>query len=226
MTDRQYVIPTRPGMGRGLVNHDDRSKNFRAVALTDQTRPRSHTWRRGAAYDQGQTSQCVAYTGKGILNSQTLSRLTPYRLRHAIDPADLYAGAQRADEYAGENYDGTSGLGLLRYLKAQGTITAYHWAFGLDEALIALSWVGPVGIGVQWLEGMEEPDLNDTIHATGDTVGGHEVELTAIDVANQRVTLTNSWGTGWSRIGGRAHLSFTDLGKLLAADGDCFVVSG
>jgi hypothetical protein len=210
-------------MGRGLVNHDDRSKGFRAVDLTDQTKPRSRTWRRGAAYDQGDTSQCVAYTGKGILNSQALSAAVPYRTRTRYNPAQLYQGAQQRDEWAGEDYSGTSGLGLCRYLKELGLIQEYRWAFGLEQALVALSWVGPLGIGVNWREEMWEPDLDGYVHASGDAVGGHEVELTSVDVARNRVTLTNSWGTGWG-LNGRAHLSWDDLAKLLADDGDAFLV--
>jgi hypothetical protein len=224
MTEKQYVIPTQPGMGRGLVNHDERSKGYRAVELVDKTKPHTHTWRRPGAWDQGHTSQCVAYTGKGILNSQALSKLVPYRKRIGLDPAVLYTGAQELDEWPGEAYDGTSGLGLCRYLKRQGTINEYRWCFGLDDVLLTLSWLGPVGIGIQWREEMWETDLDGYIHAEGDTVGGHEVELTAIDTHEKRVTLTNSWGHGWG-IDGKAHLSWDDLGKLLKEDGDAFIIT-
>jgi hypothetical protein len=224
MADRQFVIPTVPGMGRGLVNHDERSKQYRAVDLIDRAKPRTHTWRRGAAYDQGQTSECVAYTGKGILNTQTLSKATPWWRRHRYNPDVFYAGAQAADEFPGEAYDGTSALGLCRYLASVGLIHSYHWAFGLNEALLALSWLGPVGIGIQWHEDMEENDVNGYIHPTGDVVGGHEIELTGIDTLLERVTLTNSWGTGWG-LNGRAFLTFKDLGKLLEDNGDCVVIT-
>jgi hypothetical protein len=223
MADRQYPIPTQPNMGRGLVNHDERSKLYRAVEAIDQTRPRTYTWVRGRAYDQGEVPWCVAYTGKGILNSTRLSANMPYRKRIRLQPADLYHGAQLRDQWAGEAYEGTSGLGLCRYLKELGLITEYRWCFGLEETLLALSWIGPVGIGVNWREDMWEPDLGGYVHASGDAVGGHEVELTAINHKERRVTITNSWGTGWGS-NGRAFLSWDDLGKLLADDGDAFIL--
>lgn len=224
MTQRQYVIPTRPGMGRGLVNHDERSKAYRAVDLTDQTKPRTHTWRRAGAYDQGQTPECVAYTGKGILNSQKLSAAVAYTVRSKYDTEAFYHGAQTHDEMPGENYDGTSALGLCRYLKSVGLIHAYHWNFSLDDTLLSLSWVGPVGIGIMWTEQMFTPDSEGYVRPLGAEAGGHEIEVTAIDVTRQRVTLTNSWGTSWGR-NGRAYLSWDDLGTLLSNNGDSVVIT-
>ena len=221
---RQYLIPTGAGMGRGLVNHDDASRDFRAVDLTDQTRPRTKFWRRGAAYDQGQTPECVANTGKGILNSSPLSAAVPYAIRTSYNRHDFYVGAQKNDQWWGENYEGTSGLGLCRYLRSVGLIESYHWCFGLDDVLLTLSHVGPVGIGINWTDDMFRPDSNGYVRPTGGVAGGHEVELTGIDVGRRRVTLTNSWGTGWG-MHGRAYLTFDDLGTLLADDGDAFVVT-
>lgn len=223
MTQRQRPIHTLPGMGRGLVNHDEASKAFPAVALCEERKPRTHAWRRGAAYDQGETPLCVGYTGKGILNSQQLSRAVPYRVRITYPPDTLYEGAKKSDAWPGDEYEGTSGLGLCRYLKSAGMIHEYRWCFGLYDVLLALSWVGPVGIGVGWHEGMRCPDSDGYIRATGEALGGHEVELTGIDVRRQRVVVTNSWGTGWG-MQGRAFLSFDDLGTLLHEEGDAFVV--
>jgi hypothetical protein len=224
VANRQYVIPTLPGMGRGLVNHDEQSKGYRAVTLTDQTKPRTKSWVRGGPYDQGQTPKCVAFTGKGILNTTTLSAAVPYAVRSKYDPDVFYRGAQANDEWYGSDYDGTSGLGLCRYLKTNGKIRAYHWAFGLDEALLTLSWVGPLGIGIMWMNDMFDPDADGYLHATGGEAGGHEIEVTGIDVTRKRVTVTNSWGPEWGR-NGRAYMSFDTLGKVLAADGDAFVIT-
>lgn len=223
MPDVRYAIATGPGMGRSLVLHDERSRGFRAVDLTDATKPRTWEWSRGGAYDQGKTSECVAYTGKGILNSAPLNVLVPYRVRSVYKTAEFYTGAQRFDEWPGADYAGTSGLGLCRYLASVHLIREYRWAFGVAELLLALSWVGPVGIGVQWRAGMVTPDSNGAIRATGSDVGGHEVELTGLDIAQRTVTVTNSWGQSWGNRG-RAHLPVRDLADLLARDGDAFVV--
>lgn len=224
MSSRQYVIPTLPGMGRGLVNHDERSKAYRATVRVDTAKPRTRGWRRGAAYDQGRTSECVANTGKGILNTADMSAAVPWAVRSRYDRHAFYVGAQQHDQWDGEAYDGTSALGLCRYLAQIGIIGTYRWCFGLDDVLLTLSYVGPVGIGIGWREGMWEPDSDGLIHATGDVVGGHEVELTGVDVKARTVVLTNSWGVEWGR-NGRACLSWDDLGMLLADDGDAVAIT-
>ena len=76
---------------------------------------------------------------------------------------------------------------------------------------------------MQWREGMRHPDTDGYIRTTGESLGGHEVELTGIDVRRQRVVVTNSWGTQWG-VQGRAFLTFDDLGMLLHEEGDAFVV--
>lgn len=211
-------------MGRGLVNHDDRSRNFRAVELIrGDTALTSKTWRRGGPYDQGQTPECVPNTGKGLLNSQNLSHSVPYRKRIKYDTHQFYIGAKENDEWAGEDYDGTSGLGLCRYLLSIGLIKSYHWTFGLDEALATLSHIGPLGIGIMWTEDMFEPDGDYYIHPTGAVAGGHEVEVNRIDVRNKYVEITNSWGREWG-FHGTALMSWDDFGKVLANDGDSFVI--
>lgn len=226
MADRQIIIPTRPDMGRGLINHDERSKMYPATDLVPASaKPRTRTWRRGSAYDQGQTSMCVAYTGKGVLNTLLMSRAVPRKTRLAYDVNDFYAGAQRNDEWPGEGYDGSSGLGLLRYLKSIGLISEYRWSFGLDQALLTLSHVGPLGIGVMWTQDMFTPDADGFIRPTGEDAGGHEIEVTGINVPGRYVVVTNSWGTGWG-LNGRAKISWDDFDSLLGNRGDAYTITG
>src|SRR5689334_16448259 len=108
MTDRLIQIPTQPGMGRSLIEHDERSKQFRAVSLLgiDERLPRDRVWRRGLPYDQGSTSTCVAQTGKGMLNTTPNSRLASYYIRSRYSTQAFYEGAQENDEWEGEAYDG------------------------------------------------------------------------------------------------------------------------
>jgi hypothetical protein len=216
--------PKDRGLGR-LVEHDPRSRQFRALTLAPTEQLVTKTWRRGQAYDQGSTPQCVAYTGKGILNTAPLSGYVDYDVRSRYDPAAWYSAAQMYDEWPGENYDGTSALGLCKALKVLGFLNQYRWCFGLEETLVTLSHLGPVAIGVGWRTGMWDTDSNGFIRAVGGDEGGHEVELIGINVPGQYVIGMNSWGPYWG-VNGRFKLSFLDLGVLLADQGDAVVLLG
>jgi hypothetical protein len=229
MTERHYLIPdnnpTNHGLGRH-VSHDEASKQFPARALLPAaaTQPRNRTWRRGRAYNQGSLPHCVAYTGKGILNTTNLSRHVPWYRRSRYNTTDFYNGAQAHDEWPGTNYDGTSGLGLCKHLTAVGLIKEYRWCFGLNDVLLTLSHLGPIGIGVNWYESMFRADMDHyVLNIAGNVAGGHEVELTGIHVDDRTVTITNSWGTGWG-VNGRARLRWNDLDRLLAEHGDALII--
>lgn len=217
-------IPTAPGMGRSIVQHDRRSRGFRATDLLPASPTvRDRTWRRGAPYDQGQTPECVAYTGKGLMNTTPTSGEAPYDVRSKYSTEDFYEGARRNDEWAGEDYDGTSALGLCRYLTQIGIIREYRWCFGLTDVLLTLSNIGPVGIGIWWRGDMFNPDSRGLIHATGANEGGHETQLLGVDMKAQEVIGCNSWGPDWG-VKGRFRLSWTDLESLLGDDGDAVVI--
>lgn len=224
MTQRLIHIPTFPSMGRSLIHHDERSKEYPARTLMKSTaQPRNRLWRRGRAYDQDGTSTCVAQTGKGMLNTLPLSSKASYyhRSRYSID--EFYAGARELDEWPGVDYEGTSGLGLCKHLKLTGKIDEYRWCFGLNDVLLTLSHIGPVGLGIWWYSGMYYTDEKGEVQVTGSQEGGHEVELIGVDVNREQVVFMNSWGPTWGE-GGRGRLSWTNLYRLLEEQGDAFVI--
>jgi hypothetical protein len=211
-------------MGRSIVEHDERSKMFRAVDLVPDDAPLvSKTWRRGGPYDQGQTSTCVAQTGKGLLNTSPFSSRVDYDIRSKYSTEELYEGAQQMDEWPGESYDGTSALGLCKYLQSRALISEYRWCFGLQDVLRTLSHVGPVGIGVYWYSDMFRPTPEGIITPTGGVEGGHEVELIGVDVTHKTVIGMNSWGPNWG-MKGRFKIRWNDLESLLNNDGDAIVL--
>lgn len=218
-------IHTRPGMGRGLVLHDERSRNFRSVDLLGQSQQEliDKVWRRGQAYNQGDTSTCVPQTGKGCLNSSPMSEHAPYHVRSKYSIDEWYDGARDNDEWPGRDYEGSSGLGMLRYLKALGLIREYRACFGLQDMLLTLSHLGPILLGVWWKQDMFEPDDRGLIRPTGSNAGGHEVELFGNDVSNEEVIGMNSWGEDWGDRG-RFRMKWEDLGNLVAEDGDAYVI--
>lgn len=225
MTDRLIKIDTLPGMGRSIIQHDDKSKAFRAVRGLVAIQPiRDRVWRRGGPYDQGQTSTCVAQTGKGMLNTSPASSLVPYSTRSKYSIFDFYDGARENDEWEpNDSYDGTSGLGLCKYLTQRGIISEYRWCFGLQDVLLTLSHIGPVGLGIWWYTGMFYPDADGFITPTGQQEGGHEVELHGISASGKYVIGTNSWGRDWGQ-NGRFKLRFGELERLLNEQGDAFVI--
>lgn len=223
MTTRLLKIPTAPGMGRSIIEHDERSKSFRAVSLIDTTKPRTKTWRRGGPYDQGQTSECVPNTGKGLLNTTPFSAKVDYDIRHEYSVEEFYDGAREYDEWPGTDYNGTSALGLCKYFLARNIISEYRWCFGLQDVLLTLSHVGPVGIGVMWTQDMFRPDPEGIITPTGAEAGGHEVELIGVDVSERVVIGMNSWGANWG-MHGRFKLRWDDLETLLNNQGDAVVL--
>jgi hypothetical protein len=227
MSIQVKVIPTNPLLGRSLIEHDDRSRAYptRGVLTVPGVTRVNKTWRRGAAYDQGPTSSCVAQTFKGTLNTAPFSSQVSYSLRTRYDALDFYRGGQLSDEWPGEEptYSGTSANGVCKYLKSKSLISEYRWCFGLDDVLDTLVQHGPVGIGIWWYDSMFATDASGFISPTGSKAGGHEVELIGINVTGRYVTGMNSWGSLWG-VNGRFKLTWNSLGSLLQDDGDATTV--
>jgi hypothetical protein len=227
-TLRLERIATRPGLGRSLIEHDPRSLNYPVDAIMPAGAApyRTKTWRRPGAYDQGATSSCVGQTFKGILNTSPNTAKVPAAFRHQSAETFFYPGAQRFDQWPGEEptYEGSSSLGACNFLLDQKAIASFHWCFSIDAALQALSYLGPVGIGIWYHADMFTPDANGFLSPTGGKVGGHEIELHGINAAKRYVEGTQSWGVGWGPIRGRFRLTFDHLAALLDDDGDAVVV--
>lgn len=217
----KVLIPTRPGMGRAIIDHDPRNLDYptRGVLHTEDAPIVEKVWRRGGAYDQGQTPQCVAYTAKGMLNTAPFSAAEPYYRRSKYDPSTFYAGAQRMDEWPGEDYDGTSGRGVLRYLMSIGIITEYRWCFGLTDLLQTLSHHGPVSVGAWWKSGMWQPDSNGLVRYQGSRDGGHQFEAIGVHPKVEEVEFMNTWSERWG-LRGRFRMKFDQVDLMLADDAD------
>lgn len=198
---------------------DDRSRQYPVAPLLAPGAPlRRRAWRKLVTLDQGQEGACVGFSWAHYL----LTWPRHWRGLTAEDARRFYREAQRRDEWAGEAYEGSSVLGGAQALLAEGALTAYRWAFGVDEVLATLSQVGPVVLGLDWHEGMTRPGPDGMLRATGRVVGGHAILTNAVDPRRERVRLPNSWGPGWG-LRGSAWLSFDDLDVLLRRNGDACV---
>jgi hypothetical protein len=205
------------GLGR-IHAPDNRDKTFMMAAA----QPSLRTSRYWAGYrhwlDQGQTSQCVAFSWSHFL----VDSPTPHALD--LDPGTLYHEAQNVDEWPGENYEGTSVRAGAKVLQTEGRIGEYQWAFDLATVVYHLLEIGPVIVGTNWYENMFYPvSIPGTnaykISIGGSVVGGHAYKLDGINLNTGLVRMKNSWGQRW---GYRrfARISLEDLERLISEDGE------
>jgi hypothetical protein len=112
---------------------------------------------------------------------------------------------------------------VCKAAKQLGLISAYHHAFGIDQALKALV-VQPVITGIHWYSNFDHPDANGVVEIQpGATLrGGHEVLANEVDADKQLVWFWNSWGTIYG-LSGRFCMSFDTWAKLLGEQGDVTV---
>lgn len=188
----------------------------KAAGIRTDRALRSYSWTPKVWLDQGQEGACTGFGAAHVLSMAPNAR----EMTNAHGQR-FYRGAQRYDEWPGENYEGSSVQGVMKYLnKETGFVTEYWWAETVEEILHAIAYYGPVEMGSRWLSGMMNTRSDGYIRATGGEVGGHAYSIRAVNLSGQFVTLHNSWGRGWG-VNGEAKLSFTDLGTLLRSDGEC-----
>lgn len=204
------------------VEHDPRSRAFPATSLVSPA-VRSVRWPHyGPVLDQGGLGACTGFALAQCLNTGPLHD----RSRHldAANAEELYSLATTLDGIAGHwppTDTGSSGLAVAKAAVAKGYIRSYRHAFGLDHLLGALQF-GPVIVGTDWREGMDTPDHDGTVHATGAVRGGHEWLALGVDLEHCYVIGLNSWGPSWG-MGGAFRVQLADMRSLLAHDGDVTV---
>lgn len=205
-----------------IVEFDERSRGYSISALATPKKLRSYTWRCRQTLDQGTDGACVGF---GV-SHELIARPSEVQNLGYGYAKELYFEAQRIDpwpggEYPGADpvYGGTSVLSGIKVAHKLGWFDEYRWAFSMEDFYYGLGHNGPSVIGINWYEGMLEPDSNNFIRPTGSLTGGHCLLVNAISMKNQRVTVHNSWGTDWGK-NGEAYLSFNDISKLLHETGE------
>jgi hypothetical protein len=226
MTESDVVrmtIPEQQVEGRRLgrhVVHDPRSRNFEAEAAGAIKSVQHSSF--SLPLDQGQIGSCTANALCGALDSSPDN--SSGRRFHEKDAVSLY---ELETKLEGEPYPpndpGGSGLMVCKAAKQLGWISSYQHAFGVDQALRALT-LRPVITGVNWYTSFDSPDANGLVAiAPNATVrGGHEVLADGIDEPNKLVWFWNSWGKSFG-VGGRFCMSFDTWAQLLAERGDVTV---
>src|SRR5688572_19871443 len=138
---------------------------IRAALNQDQMIPVSKQWYVTTSLDQGALSACVGFSWAHCISSYPDPSLNMNR-EHAIK---LYHRAQRLDDLPGEDYEGTSVLAGIKAVKRlhPGAIDSYRWAFGLDDLILSIGYIGPVVLGVNWYSDMYAPQPDGLIKVGG-----------------------------------------------------------
>jgi len=136
------------------------------------------------------------------------------------DAVNFYHWAQQHDEWAGENYEGSSVLGAMEALKAHLYIHEYWWAEDVDQMRHAIYQFGPVELGSWWYTGMFDIDSEGFVNLTGKVEGGHAHCLGGYDTRRDAFRIDQSWNPDWGW-NGSAWLRAADAQQLLGASGEC-----
>lgn len=193
---------------------DPRDLQYRMRAMLPKVVPIvSKFWKTGPILDQGDTPQCVGYSGEQFLQTEPVVTL------NGPSPYELYRLAQDNDEWPGNDYEGSSVRGLAKGLTGLGRLKSYVWGASAAEVRDFLITTGPVVAGTDWLSNMFNPTASGQLRVSGSLAGGHAYLLSGYDAQFNRFEMTNSWGTSWGK-GGKAYISFRDLDKLIARQGE------
>lgn len=200
-----------------LVQFDDRSRGFPVRRLLEGKTPRSYTWRCRAWLDQGSEGACVGFSWTHELGARPAEWPVDDNLAYR-----LYQQARRLDDWPGEDYEGTSVIAGAKAAMSNGWIGGYHWAFNVDDLILALGYLGPAVLGLNWHNDMMDPDRNGFVRPTGGIAGGHAILCRGVSLTQGYVTLHNSWGPHWG-LNGDCRITIEDLATVLADDGEACI---
>jgi hypothetical protein len=207
------------------VEHDHRSRGYEVT--THRLALANKVWNRDVpAFDQGDLGSCTGNAMAGVLVSEPF-----FEKERTVDEhlaVLIYSAATRLDYISGHyppEDTGSSGLAVAKVSHKLGYISGYRHAFSLRGCLSALSYTGPVIIGLNWYDSFDSPvgmGAELSISPNASVRGGHEVELLGIDIDTSMIFGINSWGSAWGN-GGRFSMSFDTLERLLEERGDVVV---
>ncbi len=211
------VIPETKVDGYRLGRHvqvDERSRAYPAE-LAPGVRSVTHN-RRVPIFDQGKLGSC---TGEAVVGVASTS---PFAHRGTqAEAVAVYSAATKIDDIPGTYPPidtGSSVLAVCKVARKRGLIGTYEHAFTIDQLLRALV-LTPGILGIKWLSGCDRPAEDGVVRWQGWLRGGHAFVAHGIDTDRELVWLTNSWGERFG-VNGRFAMSFTDLEKALADDGE------
>jgi hypothetical protein len=214
----EHPVPGKP-LGRH-VNHDPRSLAYKVVP--DGTAKTVRWERETPVLDQGDLGSCTGNAAVGVLGTRPFRETLVATAKLDEDEAvAIYSAATRIDNYAGTyppTDTGSDGLSVAKACQAAGLISGYTHITSLAAAKTAIQ-AGPFIVGTDWRSGMDTPDDQGVVKATGSVRGGHEYECIGYDAGLDLWEFVNSWGPSWGKSGHFFYTSAT-FSTLLKADGD------
>lgn len=200
------------------ITHLQRS----ALEEGNQTLVFSRALSGGPVLDQGRTSQCVGYSGSDVISD------TPEGRGKVYNPAWIYEKAKLYDQWAGEDYEGTSISGACEALRKDGAVIGdydpihdlyvpvpkeerfyIHAYYKIDpnrvEEIKSLLrnerlWISIKVFRFFYTVGSQVDNIEGDL---GPMLGGHALSLTGYKEENGKLywQLKNSWGVGWGQRG-------------------------
>jgi hypothetical protein len=180
-------------------------------------------WDSGWWGNQGETSECTAYSWTHWVEDNILNEVYFATLAHPLWNVDqFYNKLKLNDGIPGTNYDGSTVRAGAKVLRELGILEEYRWAKDVNEMATVLLTMGPVVCGTTWYNNMFNPDANGLIKVGGGPAGGHAYVINGVDTVKKLFRIKNSWGQDWG-VKGHAFISFDDFAGLMANGGDVCV---
>lgn len=202
-----------------LIEFDERSREYPIRSMIHPQALRiSKLWSCDIVLDQGSEAAC---TGFSVSAEAAAEPVVVPGITNEIALA-LYHRARELDSYPGEDYEGSSVLGAMKAGREKGWYKAFRWAFGEDDLALSIGHCGPAVLGIQWREGMSNPDNDGFIYPTGEVVGGHAILCNGYFSSTDIYRLHNSWGASWG-VDGECFIHAADLKKLLKDHGEACI---
>jgi len=149
--------------------------------------------------NQGNLGACEAFTQLDIATSKP--RTTSFATQAAFNAAAIaaYSWITANDPFPGAyppNDTGSDSLSGCKWLVKQGLAKSCTVLSGAAAVKGAIQ-VGPVIVGMNWLENMFTPDRCGNLSITGAVAGGHAEAIQGYDVVADTWYIQNHWDNDW-----------------------------
>jgi hypothetical protein len=201
---------THGGFGRIPSPYDPKDYELKTfihrTAESEQKKEKS--WKfPSTSLDQFDTGHCVGFSMANFgINYPTHTKFTNADGHNFYYLCKIKDGQPKME-------NGSDIRSAAKVLKDLKIIEGYAWAKTIDEVKYWLLNKGPMIVGTDWTEGMDNPDANNIVRASGKVLGGHAYLLNEWTKDNL-IGIQNSWDDRWGK-NGKAYIPAKDFEYLL-----------